>query len=234
MLWDSPSPQAALPVPVDGDASNAGTDPGPTNYGFDVPDPDDVASRRSTPWAAGSGGRAPPAWIARVSFRERRRVSPTTSISRCGTSRESRERRPARTWRCACALHFHKKFLLVDDIWGRTTDGGFPHRAAASTHRRIRRWTRGMRMCSRRCGTYSRRLMRPITSALFGEGDASDQLFPRDMDYADLFGRVSDAHLVLRPTPGSSMPAHHGPFRGLGPLHWCGWQSDSSCATKVR
>ncbi|MBP6875311.1 MAG: hypothetical protein KBD56_04515 [Candidatus Eisenbacteria bacterium] len=110
-----------------GDASGSGTDPGPTNYGLDIPDPQQEIDRSLD----GMGG-----WIG---WATRSRMDRPVYFSRLdeglthhfylkmrdvsgfeGT--ETRAHVAIRVLR----FSFHKKFLLVDDLWSPAEGGGIP------------------------------------------------------------------------------------------------------------
>lgn len=119
-IWEvSVAPEQAIRFRWQGDASLTGSQPGPSNYGFDIPDPDDDAFRD----ANGIGG-----WIGWGNWTRMRepisfprsdegkthyfylKMRDVTNTSETETN-------------CAVAirisrLSFTRKFLLVDDLYG--------------------------------------------------------------------------------------------------------------------
>ena len=126
--WElSIAPEQRFRFEWEGDATSAGTEPGPSNYGLDVPNPLEERDVSLT----GIGG-----WIG---WGMRRRMDQPFYFPRSEEGQthdfylkmrdvsgfEGTETRCHITLRVA-RFSFHKKFCLVDDIWNRT-QGGFPY-----------------------------------------------------------------------------------------------------------
>lgn len=187
--WDvAIAPKQRFRFQWTGDASNAGTDPGPTNYGFDVPDPDDD-SFKALDAMGGWIGWAPRSRMDRaVSFpRSDEGLTHHFYLKMRDISGVEGTETRAHVALRVVRFSFHKKFLLVDDIWGRTTDGGFPQSCGeySPPDTEMDAWHEDVFAAMR---DYLAETDEADHFALFGEGDALTNI-PRDMDYADLFGR---------------------------------------------
>ena len=126
--WDvSVAPEQRFRFEWHGDASGAGTEPGPSNYGFDIPHPESEDEQAFD----GIGG-----WIG---WGERRRLERAMYFPRSeeGSTHhfylkmrdvsgvEGTETSGHVQLRVA-RFSFHRKFLLVDDIWGPVEGGATP------------------------------------------------------------------------------------------------------------
>ncbi|MBP6874973.1 MAG: hypothetical protein KBD56_02785 [Candidatus Eisenbacteria bacterium] len=127
--WDvAVAPDQRFRMEWEGDAAGAGTDPGPSNWGIDIPDPEqeiDVALDGIGGWI-GWGTRKK---MDRAVFFPRADEGLTHHFyikMRDISGVEGTETRGHMAIKVA-RFSFHKKFLLVDDIWGNREGGGTPN-----------------------------------------------------------------------------------------------------------
>jgi hypothetical protein len=187
--WDvSVAPLQRFRFEWEGDATDAGTDPGASNYGLDVPNPD-LEIDRALDGVGGWIGWAMRDKMDRAMFfpRSDEGVIHNFYIKMRDVSMlEGTETRGHIAMKVA-RFSFHKKFLLVDDIWGQTERGGTPSNPcnASPPDGVLDAWHREMFASM---GDYLAEGDRPDSLEIYGRGDINP-VFTEDENILDILGQ---------------------------------------------
>ncbi|MCK4413691.1 MAG: hypothetical protein KAY32_09110 [Candidatus Eisenbacteria sp.] len=118
--WEvSVAPEQFFRFQWSGDASNSGTDPGPSNYGFDIPEPEEEIDRALDGMGGWIGWGMRSKMDAAVSFpREDEGITHNFYMKMRDISGLKETETRAHVAMTVARLSFYKKFLIIDDIVG--------------------------------------------------------------------------------------------------------------------